>query len=56
MYGSYVAFDPSTKKQYKKGRGMLGDDAVRGGNWFEIKDHSKLKEYVRYQKEHENIN
>ena len=50
MKGHKVAFDPSTKKRYRKGLDLLQDrdNIVHGGYWFEVSDARllhKLKEY-----------
>ncbi len=51
MNGSEVAFDPSTKKRYRKGRGLLGTGIVSGGNWFGITDPSLLHNFISYKKD-----
>lgn len=47
MLGDRVAFDPSTHKQYRKGRNLLGKDIVSFGYWLEVSDFTKLKEYLK---------
>ena len=41
MKSSQVAFDPSTKKRYRKGSFLKGDE-VNGGWWFEVADFRLL--------------
>lgn len=46
--GGDVLFDPSPKKTYRKGRGLLGKSIVTGGYVITVSDFSrlhKLKEY-----------
>ena len=48
MKGTQVAWDPSTKKRYRKGQHMLSDKVVQGGYWIEMRDPNllhKLQEY-----------
>lgn len=49
MKNTKVAFDPSTKKRYRKGRNMLGTDLVRGGYSFEISDAALLPNLITLQ-------
>lgn len=45
-----VAFDPSTKKTYKKGQSLLGEDIVTGGWRITVSDFSKLHKLEEYRK------
>lgn len=47
MLDSNVAFDPSTKKKYRKGRSLVGKDIARFGYWIELSDISKFKKYLK---------
>lgn len=49
MKGTKVAFDPSTKKRYRKGVRMVGSDAVLGGWWIEVIDPSLLYKFQQYK-------
>jgi len=50
MLGDKVAFDPSTKKRYRKGLNLaLTDGVVNGGYWFEVVDVNRLHELRRYK-------
>lgn len=49
MKDTRVAFDPSTKKRYRKGQDMLQGDAVRGGYWIEVIDPSLLYKFQEYK-------
>lgn len=51
MQGTTVAFDPSTKKRYRKGVDMLQGDAVLGGWWIEVIDPSLLYKFQQYKEE-----
>lgn len=46
MHGDKVAFDPSTKKKYRRGMNLIGRDIVKFGYWIEISDISKFKKYI----------
>jgi hypothetical protein len=50
MNSSKVAWDPSTKKKYRVGQSLLGEDVVRGGYYLEVVDASKLKNLAIFQK------
>jgi hypothetical protein len=51
MDGTKVAFDPSTKKRYRKGLSMLGkNDVVRGGYIITVVDFTKLHKLQEYRK------
>ena len=47
MLGNKVAFDPSTKKTYRKGISLLGRKIVKLGYWIELSDISKFKNYLK---------
>jgi hypothetical protein len=49
MHGCKVAFDPSTKKRYRKGQDMLQGDAVAGGWWIEVVDPNLLHLFHEYK-------
>ena len=48
MKGTQVAFDPSTKKRYRKGSFIASDD-VHGGWWIEVVDPSLLYKFQNYK-------
>lgn len=50
MKGDRVEFDPSTKKRYRRGKSLLGENVVLGCNYLEVVDASKLKNLIPYQK------
>jgi hypothetical protein len=47
MLGDKVAFDPSLKKTYRKGRNLSGKNIVNFGYWIELSDFSKLKRFFK---------
>ena len=49
MHGTQVAFDPSTKKRYRKGLSLLSGDVVQGGWWVEVIDPSLLYKFQQYK-------
>ncbi len=49
--GGRVLFDPSTKKRYKKGQLLLGEDIVVAGWDFAIEDFSKLGNLQKYREQ-----
>ena len=49
MNGIQVAFDPSTKKKYRKGLYMLGTDMVLGGWWLEVVNPNLLYKFEQYK-------
>lgn len=49
MEGHKVAFDPSTKKRYRKGLDLLQTDDVLGGWWIEVIDPSLLYKFQQYK-------
>lgn len=49
MEGSIVYHDPSTKKRYRTGRAMLGNDAVTGGYHLVVDDASLLHRLEEYR-------
>lgn len=50
-----VLFDPSTKKRYKKGTDLLGEDIVVGGYIIEVSDFMKLHILQRYRDKLNNV-
>jgi hypothetical protein len=50
MKGHNVAFDPSTKKRYRKGRYMLGKGIVADGLYLVVDDASKLHKLEEYRR------
>jgi len=55
MKGTRIAFDPSTKKTYEKGRNIFGSGLVLSGYSLEVMDTSlfpKLEEYKTNNHEH----
>lgn len=51
MKDHWVEFDPSTKKRYRKGNNMLRKDLITFGYWIELDDISKLKEFLKGEKQ-----
>lgn len=49
--GGIVFHDPSTKKRYKTGTDLLGEDSVIGGQRLEVADTGKLHKLEEYRKE-----
>lgn len=49
MDGIKVFHDPSTKKRYRTGRSMLGDDAMRGGYHLTVDDATLLHRLEDYR-------
>lgn len=47
MKGDEVAYDPSTKKRYRKGKPLVGKGIVVGGYSIELNDASKLHNLVK---------
>jgi hypothetical protein len=47
--GSKVLFDPSTKKRYRKGTHLLGQDVVIGGYIITVSDFTKLHKLQEYR-------
>jgi hypothetical protein len=47
MQGHRVAFDPSTKKRYKKGTPML--DVVTSGTYFVVDDFTQIHRLHEYR-------
>lgn len=50
MESSVVYHDPSTKKRYRTGMGLLGNDAVIGGYHLVVDDASLLHRLEEYRK------
>lgn len=50
MKGYKIAFDPSTKKRYRKGTNLLGEQLVVDGTWLEVTDPSLLHRFVEFKK------
>lgn len=50
MFDSIVAFDPSTKKRYRIGKSLLGQDIVMGGHSLRVVDAGKLYKIERFKR------
>jgi hypothetical protein len=49
MDGHWVLFDPSTKKRYRKGTSLLGEEDVVGGYIIEVSNFTKLHKLQEYR-------